>query len=180
MTSEREHAFETFYTTYARATYWVGVALCHDPEMAEDAVQEVFIKLWEEQVDPSTIQTPHVYLATRVKNRLYDVLRHRQVMEQHTSRIRYEIESESLEDLSEEEIDEHLRKAWALVNSLPESAREIFLMASVEGLKYSEIAARRGISVNTVKTQLRLARKRLRGDRPTLSGLLLLLLSQIS
>lgn len=175
MRPDDRQLFKRFYTEYARSAYWVGVAICQDPEMAEDAVQEVFIKLWEEQVDLSTIRNPHVYLATRVKNRLYDVLRHRDVIQQHTSRIQYEIESEELEDLTEEDIDERIKEAWALVDSLPKAAREIFLMATMEGLKYSEIASRRGISVNTVKSQLRIARKKLNSDHLGSTGLLLLL-----
>lgn len=155
--------------------YWVGVAVCGDSFLAEEVVQEVFIQLWEQRVDPSSIRNPHSYLATLVKNRIYDVIRHRSVVRAHEERVRYEMEAADLEDLTEEEREAMISQAWRLVQSLPEAAREIFLLATMEGLKYSEIAERKGISINTVKTQLRIARKKLRSDPLAMIGLWIIL-----
>lgn len=93
----------------------------------------------------------------------------------HEERVRYEIEAADLEDLTEEEREAMISQAWHLVQSLPEAAREIFLLATMEGLKYSEIAERKGISINTVKTQLRIARKKLRSDPLAMIGLWIIL-----
>ena len=172
---ESDHTFETFYITHAREMYWVGVAVCGDSFLAEEVVQEVFMQLWEQRVDPSSIRNPHSYLATLVKNRIYDVIRHRSVVRAHEERVRYELEVADLEDLTDEEREEMISKAWRLVQSLPEAAREIFLLATMEGLKYSEIAERKGISINTVKTQLRIARKKLRSDPLAMIGLWIIL-----
>jgi RNA polymerase sigma-70 factor (ECF subfamily) len=48
------------------------------------------------------------------------------------------------------------------INELPEGCREIFQLSRNNDLKYDEIAGRLGISVNTVKTQLKIALSRLR------------------
>jgi RNA polymerase sigma-70 factor (family 1) len=175
MSRSTDHIFESFYTTYAREMYWVAMALCRDSFMAEEAVQDVFMQLWEKHVDPETIHKPHSYLATLVRNRVLDVMRHRSVVQSHESRVRYEMESESLEGITEEEKEQMIAAAWSLVNSLPESCREIFLMATMEGLKYAEIAEKKGISVNTVKTQLRIARRKIKGNELALVGISLLL-----
>lgn len=155
--------------------YWVGVAVCGDSFLAEEVVQEVFMQLWEQRVDPSSIRNPHSYLATLVKNRIYDVIRHRSVVRVHEERVRYEMEVADLEDLTDEEREAMISQAWRLVQSLPVAAREIFLLATMEGLKYSEIAERKGISINTVKTQLRIARKKLRSDPLAMIGLWIIL-----
>lgn len=155
--------------------YWVAVAVCGDSFLAEEVVQEVFMQLWEQRVDPSSIRNPHSYLATLVKNRIYDVIRHHSVVRAHEERVRYEMEVADLEDLTEEEREAMISQAWRLVQSLPEAAREIFLLATMEGLKYSEIAERKGISINTVKTQLRIARKKLRSDPLAMIGLWIIL-----
>ena len=155
--------------------YWVGVAVCGDSFLAEEVVQEVFMQLWEQRLDPSSIRNPHSYLATLVRNRIYDVIRHRSVIRAHEERVRYEMEAADLEDLTEEEREAMLSQAWRLVQSLPEAAREIFLLATMEGLKYSEIAERKGISITTVKTQLRIARKKLRSDPLAMIGLWIIL-----
>lgn len=149
--------------------------MCGDSFLAEEVVQEVFMQLWEQRVDPSSIRNPHSYLATLVKNRIYDVIRHRSVVRAHEERVRYEMEVADLEDLTEEEREAMISQAWRLVQSLPEAAREIFLLATMEGLKYSEIAERKGISINTVKTQLRIARKKLRSDPLAMIGLWIIL-----
>lgn len=149
--------------------------MCRDSFLAEEVVQEVFMQLWEQRVDPSSIRNPHSYLATLVKNRIYDVIRHRSVIRAHEERVRYEMEAADLEDLTEEEREAMISQAWRLVQSLPEAAREIFLLATMEGLKYSEIAERKGISINTVKTQLRIARKKLRSDPLAMIGLWIIL-----
>ncbi len=171
---KRDMDFESFYTAHAREMYWVGMALCRDSFMSEEAVQSVFMQLWEERMDLKSIRNPHSYLATRVRNRVLDMLRHRSVVYEHEPQLMYEIESSDLEGLSEEEREEMLAEAWRLVNSLPEACREIFLMSAMEGLKYAEIAERRGVSINTVKTQIRLAKKKLRGNQLALLGLGLL------
>lgn len=85
------------------------------------------------------------------------------------------MEAADLQDLTEEEREAMISQAWRLVQSLPEAAREIFLLATMEGLKYSEIAERKGISINTVKTQLRIARKKLRSDPLAMIGLWIIL-----
>lgn len=149
--------------------------MCGDSFLAEEVVQEVFMQLWEQRVDPSSIRNPHSYLATLVKNRIYDVIRHRSVVRAHEERVRYEMEVADLEDLTEEEREAMISQAWCLVQSLPEAAREIFLLATMEGLKYSEIAERKGISINTVKTQLRIARKKLRSDPLAMIGFWIIL-----
>jgi len=48
------------------------------------------------------------------------------------------------------------------IDSLPESCRQIFLLSRNEDLKYSDIADKLGISINTVKTQMKIALARLR------------------
>lgn len=149
--------------------------MCGDSFLAEEVVQEVFMQLWEQRVDPSSIRNPHSYLATLVRNRIYDMIRHRSVIRAHEERVRYEMEAADLEDLTEEEREAMISQAWRLVQSLPEAAREIFLLATMEGLKYSEIAERKGISINTVKTQLRIARKKLRSDPLAMIGLWIIL-----
>lgn len=48
--------------------YWVGVAVCGDSFLAEEVVQEVFMQLWEQRVDPSSIRNPHSYLAVSLSH----------------------------------------------------------------------------------------------------------------
>ena len=56
------------------------------------------------------------------------------------------------------------QKLLDAIDRLPEKCRQIFMMSCVDGLKYREIASRMDISENTVKTQIKLAYKKLRED----------------
>jgi RNA polymerase sigma-70 factor (ECF subfamily) len=50
------------------------------------------------------------------------------------------------------------------VNELPESRKQIFISAIVNGRSYAEIAEMQGISINTVKTQMKRAYAYLRSE----------------
>jgi RNA polymerase sigma-70 factor (ECF subfamily) len=59
------------------------------------------------------------------------------------------------------------------INKLPDACRQIFILSRNEDMKYSDIADKLGISVNTVKTQMKIALARL---RETLKDYLMILL----
>ena len=56
---------------------------------------------------------------------------------------------------------DELRRLQAAVDRLPERCREAFLLQQVEGLARQEIAARMGVSEDTIKTQLQIASRTL-------------------
>ena len=55
-------------------------------------------------------------------------------------------------------------KIQALLNELPESRKQIFISAIINGQSYAEIAETKGISINTVKTQMKRAYAFLRSE----------------
>jgi RNA polymerase sigma-70 factor (ECF subfamily) len=63
------------------------------------------------------------------------------------------------------------------INKLPDSCREIFLLSRNDDLKYADIAEKQGISVNTVKTQMKIALSRLRDNLKDYLVILLILSS---
>ncbi|MDR6785393.1 RNA polymerase sigma-70 factor (family 1) [Pedobacter africanus] len=56
------------------------------------------------------------------------------------------------------------RELWAIIGQMPEKRRLVFLLSNKEGLKYTEIAAQLDISVNTVKTHIKLSYEFLRRE----------------
>lgn len=157
-----EKKIEELYLRYARELYWIGVALCSNETLAEDTVHEVFLYLWEHKKEFQAVSNPLPYLASMVRNRILDALKHERVVKAHEERVVYEIRSAWV-SLSEERetTEEQKGRALRILGSIPERAREIFLKAVVEGLTYTAISEALGISINTVKTELRLARKKI-------------------
>lgn len=57
-----EAAFETLFRRYYRYLYTVAIQYVKDPDLAEDALQDVYLKIWlnREQLDESQIGRAHV------------------------------------------------------------------------------------------------------------------------
>ena len=62
----------------------------------------------------------------------------------------------------EEDITPKIEAIRSVVDSLPEGCRKIFVMAVIEGVSYAETAESMGVAVNTVKSQVRIAYKKIK------------------
>lgn len=82
--------------------------------------------------------------------------------------------SSSEQDMQELETARDL-VLWQIIGQMPEKRRHVFLLSNREGLKYTEIAAQLDISVNTVKTHIKLSYEFLRRECQSLIRLLLLI-----
>ena len=127
-------------------------------ETAEDIVQDVFVRLWEDHE-----------LLTRVENLpayLYQTTRHRCLNHLRDEKSRERKERQFLESWDEEEIDGYIeeetyRLLMESIEKLPPACHAIFSFG-LQGQKASEIAARLNIAIATVKKQKQIARKILR------------------
>lgn len=135
--------------------------------LAEEVVGDVFMHLWERKADIQISTSVKAYLVRSVQNRCFNYLEHSKVEE----RLRHKIEKESdfpgiaesndypLGSLYEKELTSLIKQA---INSLPEQCRKIFLLSRDEELTYEEISQRLNISVNTIKTQIKISLSKLR------------------
>jgi len=127
-------------------------------EKARDAVQEAFVKLWENcaKIPPEKAKA-FVY---KVANNLYlNVLKAEKV------RLKYADKSlkstnESPEFLMEEQ--QFQEKLDHALNSLPDNQRVVFLLNRIDGKKYKEIALMEGVTVKAIEKRMHLALKTLR------------------
>jgi RNA polymerase sigma-70 factor, ECF subfamily len=126
----------------------------------------VFIKLWNirEKIDITT--SIKAYLVKAVRNTSINYLKQfklKNKLSDNLSNSDYELlawdSDYPLGQLYEKEILEILDQG---IKTLPDACRQIFILSRNEDLKYSEIASKLGISVNTVKTQMKIAFSRLR------------------
>ena len=149
-----QRTVDTLFRLHYKPLCMFALHYLEDIEAAEDAVQEVFIKFWESGAEAASGKS---YLYTMTRNRCIDVLR----------RSGREVPLSGGDALSDEQISERSEleaRLWEAVGRLPKRRRELLLMSKRDGLKYEEIAARTGLSVNTVHNQISRALKSLRGD----------------
>lgn len=126
---------------------------------AEDIVQDIFAKIIANT--PREISNFKAYVFTAVRNEsLKRIQRKKPVDSLDASIIQLPTRQMSREDeMLEEERNSIVHK---VIKQLPGKCREIFLLCIFEELKYQEVADKLGISINTVKAQMKKAYKILR------------------
>jgi RNA polymerase sigma-70 factor (ECF subfamily) len=147
----------------------------HTPDAAEELVQSVFLRLWEQRAtwEPAGIR-PYLFGACR--NRALSYRRHERIVARFEERVaREDLAAASSahappapdEDLYAAELAEALRRA---VHELPERRRQVVILRWEHHLSHAEIARILGISIKTVEVQFGRAiaalRKRLQTFRP--------------
>ncbi|GGD55595.1 RNA polymerase sigma factor [Muriicola marianensis] len=154
-----EQVFNTIFKSNSKTIFNYIYYKYGNEEKAYDAVQEAFVKLWENcaKVAPDKAKA-FVY---KVANNLYlNVLKAEKVRLNYASNVRISPNPESPDYLMEEkEFKEKLDRA---LDSLPENQRTVFLLNRIDGKKYAEIAEMEGVSVKAIEKRMHLALKTLR------------------
>jgi len=169
-------AFEILFKTYSQKLIYFSRRYVFDKQTAENIVQDVFLKIWQNKENLDAAKNIQSYLFTAVKNESLKILRHLSVEKQqqeNVSRLSV-VEPTPDETIDKKELREELSNA---INDLPEKCREIFTMSRFDQLKYSEIADILEISIKTVETQMGRALKKLREQLAHLISIILLLLN---
>jgi RNA polymerase sigma-70 factor (ECF subfamily) len=153
-----EAALTELYARYGPLVYAVAVRLVRDSAAAEDVVQDVFVQVWRRPAsyDPAA-GTLRAWLAMLARRRAIDAIRRSA-----RQRRRSTAEPEPAPDPAEAAVRSALASSVrAAVGALPEAQRTAVLLAYAGGLTAREIAARLGVPEGTVKSRLRLGRRRI-------------------
>ena len=178
-----EPAFEALFRAEFRNVASFVRRYVNDPVQAEDIAQESFLALWKnrESIDPE--RSIRNYLLTIARNRSLNWLRDYAARQGGTLEGREaEIHARILQSPEVEQRIEALETESMLARvfrSLPERAREMFLLNRQEGMTYAEIAEKLGVSVKVVEYNIVLALKAFRRAVAKGAGLLVLLLLQL-
>ena len=157
--------FEEIYTTCFPLLYNYAFTILKDRVEAEDAVGDVFLKLWEERRFLLIETSVKSYLFKSVYNQCINILERKKVHEKYENYVKhlqYVNENDSdypLSSLMESELTETIQKA---IEKLPPQCRKIFEMSRKEQLSHEEIAIKLGVSINTVHMQIKRALGKLR------------------
>ncbi|MFV0345652.1 MAG: RNA polymerase sigma factor [Bacteroidales bacterium] len=152
-------AFKTLFDNYNVRLFQFALKYLKYNEDAEDLVHEVFLTIWEKRSSILSNTSFKAYLFTIAYNiiKKYFLKRSRDEKYKQEFATEFLLSADSVEDKIDyssllEEVDK-------IINLLPERRREIFILSRKEGLKNSEIAEQLGLSVQSVKNQLTIARK---------------------
>ena len=153
-----ESLFRSSYVSLVR----YAKSFVRDHDTAEEIVQDLFFRLWDERKKVTIETSLNGYLFRAVHNRCLHLLEHRKVIEKHEREITQE-QTGSTENVSELIQYNELQSAVArILERLPERCGKIFCMNRFEGLTYNEIAKKLAVSVKTVEADMGKAIKEFR------------------
>ena len=140
--------FEALFRAYYPSMCVVALRFVKDQNVAEDLVQDVFIRLWTKKEDYESIPCLKTFLYVAVKNLCFNYLRDKKATVDCENSDIQNLEDHFHNHLIEEETYRMISEA---VDQLPAQSARIIRLA-LEGKQNKEIAEILGISVSTVKT----------------------------
>jgi len=148
--------FEELFRQYSKPLFYYAAKFVED-EAAKDIVQDVFVKLWSDQL--TTIrQSLNSLLFTMVRNSCLQQLEKQKVKNKYLESTKLNLQEEELRFYSEEKsslIEHELEdKLNVVLNNLPVRCRQIFLMSRFENKKNREISEELAISLKAVEKQI--------------------------
>jgi len=152
-------ALDALLREYWRPLHRYATRLLQDSDLAQDLVQETFVRLWLKrmQLEPGSLRS---FLYRVLHNLALDDLRKRQVRNRSLRRLVAEGPDEVVEPIeARPQVETAVTTA---INALPARRREAFVLAYLHQLSYREIAEVMQVSPATVKNQIAAALVQLR------------------
>jgi len=158
MTSEK---FHTDILPLRNKLYRYALSIVLDVSLAEDVLQEVFIKLWTKRDHLDTVQNQEAWCIRMVRNQSIDRLRQRNRQPDMLTRIHDQTADPTLPGhlVEQEDLLEKIRET---IKCLPEQQAEIFRLRELMGYSNAEIEDILQLNHSQVKVNLHRARKLVR------------------
>ncbi|MDR0414587.1 MAG: RNA polymerase sigma-70 factor [Prevotellaceae bacterium] len=157
-----KEAFTSVYERYHKMLYALSYRYLKNQAAAEDAVQHVFVKLWEHRADIAVEVSLRNYLYSMTKNHILNYIRNEHSALTHNYRMAQKVgnvEDNLLETIEKKEL---MAAFYQAIEQLSARKKEICLLKMEDKLSNQEIADRMSLSVNTVKSHYAQAVKLLR------------------
>lgn len=158
------YAFDQIFHKYGPSLLSFVASVLKDETDAEEVVQDVFLKIWEKRKDLDSSLSFKSYLFTIALNTTKNRYRKKLQAEKYKQDLALELNISQTSDFDAIEYRNLLDYVDKIIEKLPPSRREIFILSKKDGLKNPEIAKLLNISEQTVKNQLVSALKFLRSE----------------
>jgi RNA polymerase sigma-70 factor (ECF subfamily) len=157
-----EKAFYILYTSLSHHLIRYVMQIVKEIFIAEDIVQDLFIKLWESRETINITGSVKVYLYKMAHNQSINKLEYlaaakntvnRTVSEEEWQFVKdtYQVDDYIIEQIEKKETENRIRR---VINTLPAKCREVFMLSRFEYMSNEEIAKKMNISINTVRAHI--------------------------
>jgi RNA polymerase sigma-70 factor (ECF subfamily) len=153
-------AYEMLFKKYYKLLCLQAALLLDDETEAEDLVQTLFIEMWDKKSYRQIDQSPKAYLYRSVRNKCINRINKKKLEKKKLEEYRYyrrKAEDPVWRGQRELSVDMH-----NVLQELPSQRLRAFTLVYMENKRYQEAANEMGVSVNSVKTHLKLALRVLR------------------
>jgi len=158
-------AIQEIYKRYKSALRTVIQNVLHDDGEIDDALNDVFLQLWNHADRFDAAKGLPGFLATMARRRALDRLRRRMAYRRATDRFATQLQANYPDEARTQDFQppnsDLADLLQGVIGNLPAPQQEVVHLAFFEGLSQREIAARKSIALGTVKTRLQLAQKKL-------------------
>ncbi len=162
-----KEALETLYVRYQTPVYSLAMFMLKQPALAEEVTQDIFLNIWLKAGSFNAERgQPKGWIMSVAHHKIVDVIRSRRRTIVNTDPADYETldllpaGGASTEAQVEQTLErERIMRALA---TIPESQKEVIMLAYFEGFSQSEMAQRLDQPLGTIKTRVRLAMQKLR------------------
>jgi RNA polymerase sigma-70 factor (ECF subfamily) len=161
--SENIIEFTLIFNRFKKKLYNYVLNMTEDIMLAEDIIQDIFLKLYQNLDNIRSKENINFWLFTTARNEVYGYYRRKKIK---TDQFNVD-DVDEIEIESEENIEDELEKKEVKeliqteLNNLPVEQREVFILKEYSGLSYKVIASLMEINEELVKSRLYKVRKKL-------------------
>jgi RNA polymerase sigma-70 factor (family 1) len=165
-------AFETVFRNYYRQLRTAAFLLLKDEQEAEDIVQQLFLELWNRELYKNVSTNLGAYLNRAIRNRCFNYLESKKRNAKAAEN--YLVEKQEITDTIPVQDEESPAILQNMLQQFPQQRLAALNLVYVQEKSYKEAASNMGITVNSLKTHLKLGLKALRTSLPAHQNQLLL------
>lgn len=165
-------AFDSLFEVYSQKLYGFALKYFKNETDAEELVQEVFVKVWENRQTLKSDLSFKSYLFTIALNQIRKHFNKKATTIRYLESLQNDPEFSENQAIPEDNYESALRQINLIIEQMPPRRREIFMKSKLEGKSSKEIATELNISAGTVDNQvseaLRFIRTRLKSENISL------------
>lgn len=149
--------FQSIYKTYYSRLCVFAYGFLQNENDAEEIVQNVMLKLWEQKDKINEIENMQAYLFRSVKNQCLNFIKRNKLADVYKIEAWKELkdlEEQTMSSTTEADNETQIKQLKSLIETLPERCQEVLRMSKFEGLKNKEIAEELDISLKAVEANI--------------------------